>query len=348
MLHPRAILLATLAAWLGLTAPAYSWLDQGHRTVGAIADIILEDQPITRAEVKKLLDNGTLADASTLADCAKGECDRILTTNEQASINNYLSQKKNKKKHRGFHYTDVPVVPDKSPPQYEADTAGTEDHDVVQVIRYAIRVLQSKSNKPVGGPARFDKRQALWVLTHLVGDIHQPLHVGAAFYNDKCNKIVGPNTVGVGEGFEIGDNVADTIGGNDIFVSTGGTLHLLWDGTAVSQAMQKANKSTAEEYAKFLVQSPPAGWETTGALDTWSDQWADEILPLSHKALTDKSLITITGGVPDVHFNKLSCKNLTATLAPNYTTWAAEEAQKQIAKAGFRLAALLRAIYENK
>ena len=347
MLHSRAALLAALTAALACSTPAYSWFAEGHRTVGAIADIILEGHAVTRTEVKILLDNGTLADASTLPDCAKGDCDRVLTASEQESVNKYLSQKKNKK-HFEFHYTDVPVVPDQSAPQYEAETAGTEDHDVVQIIRYAIKVLQSKSNKPISGPARFDKRQALWVIAHLVGDIHQPLHVGAVYLNKKCDTIVDPNKVGSGEDFGIGEDIAGTIGGNDILLATGGNMHELWDGTAVSEAMQKAQKSTIQDYAKVLVQSPPTGWETKDDLDSWAEQWADEILPLSQKALTDKNLITITKGKPATHGKKFKCENLVATLAPNYNAWAAEEAQKQLAKAGFRLAALLRAIFENK
>jgi hypothetical protein len=344
MMHPRRLVLpAVLMAVLSLPAPAYAWFAEGHRVVGAIADLILENHPVTRAEVKKLLDNGTLADASTLPDCAKGakSCDRALTLAETESIKKYKSEKKNKR-HYGFHYTDVPVVPNEPPPQYEAETVGTEDHDVVQIIRYAIKVLRSPK-KNVAGPAKFDRAQALWVLTHLVGDIHQPLHVGSLFYDDKCEKAVDPNKL------EIGEDFAGTFGGNDLLIKDGGiNLHELWDGTTVWGAMKKANKTTIEEYAKLLMQSPPAGWEPKGDIDSWSEQWADEILPLSHKALTDASIIKISPGKPHTDGKEIKCAGLEVTLDPTYLPWASGEAEKQLAKAGLRLAAVLLRVFENK
>ena len=63
-------------------------------------------------------------------------------------------------------------------------------HDVVSAINAAIAVLQgSASPSPVSFTS---KREALRVLAHYVGGIHQPLHVGA-IYLDASGHEVDPD-----------------------------------------------------------------------------------------------------------------------------------------------------------
>lgn len=52
---------------------AFAWGSDGHKTIGAIADQLLQGTP-TEAKVKALLKPGeTLSSASVWADCAKGQ-----------------------------------------------------------------------------------------------------------------------------------------------------------------------------------------------------------------------------------------------------------------------------------
>ena len=74
--------------------------------------------------------------------------------------------------------------------QYRPGTAGTRENDVVQIIKQAVNILRNRA--PNDGPATLTKRQALWVLAHLVGDIHQPLHVGAIYFDRDCEEVVDP------------------------------------------------------------------------------------------------------------------------------------------------------------
>src|SRR5262249_61487220 len=94
----------------------------------------------------------------------------------------------------------------------------------------------------------------------------------------------------------IGHAVALNMGGSLTFVLApapavppAANLHLYWDSTTVLRAMQAAGSAHSEqEFAKLLA-APPAGWETTGAADTWAAQWASEIMPLAveaHQRLT--------------------------------------------------------------
>ena len=304
--------------------------------VGRVADMILEkENSTTIKEVRKILGTTRLGDAAVFADCAKGPkyCGRNPTAEEKAYT------KRNPRNH-SFHYTDVPFQQGK----YAAGAAGTGTDDVVQIIRYAARVLAAKG--AVKGPANLIKRDALWVLAHLVGDIHQPLHVASIYFDQHCEKVVDPNLVGAGKpNFGIGTIVAETTGGNDLMIDSK-ALHSFWDSTTVDHAMRAAGvpNNAVDAYAKVLVDNPPAGWKTAGAIDGWPAKWANEIMPLGKQALTR---IDIGEGEPKGDPKKLDCTWPT-TLKDGYDAWATKEVHAQLGKAGFRLAAILRMVFEKK
>src|SRR4051812_14021566 len=75
MTAPRPIQRAFLAifAMLGIMASAASaWGPSGHKTVGAIADVLLkEDHPRAAAQVRAILGNITLEQAGPWGDCVR-------------------------------------------------------------------------------------------------------------------------------------------------------------------------------------------------------------------------------------------------------------------------------------
>ena len=84
-----------------------------------------------------------------------------------------------------YHYD---VSPDHH--SYALGLVGISDHDIVAALGAAIeKLLTGKSVSPINFK---DGREALLVLTHLVGDIHQPLHVGAV-YLDAIGKRIDPD-----------------------------------------------------------------------------------------------------------------------------------------------------------
>jgi hypothetical protein len=108
--------------------------------------------------------------------------------------------------------------------------------------------------------------------------------------------------------------------------------------------MQAAGTAHSEqEFAKLLAAAPPPGWETAGPPETWAAQWATEIMPLAVEA---HSRLTIRKGPKPSPFAFSGGCTWTTTLDPAYQDWAKEQARIQLAKAGFRLAALLKAIFE--
>ncbi|HWN51978.1 MAG TPA: S1/P1 nuclease [Xanthobacteraceae bacterium] len=149
------IVLATFTALAVSPSPAWSWGGDGHRTVGAIADLILQgpDFAKTREQVNQLLEGTSLSDVAVWMDCAKGFscCHSNLTDEEKA----YVASNHD---HHAYHYTDVPI----QQTEYQFGTAGTKTDDAVQIIRYAVSVL--RGNPPNDGPAKLTGKQAVWVL----------------------------------------------------------------------------------------------------------------------------------------------------------------------------------------
>lgn len=342
-----SVCLSALAT-IVVSAPAAAWDYPGHRIVGAIADLILQRHyPATQKRVSDLLDvqvpGGTwqkrsLREVAVFPDCAKRNsepyCGRPSSEEEKA----YVERNPH---HDSYHYTDVPL----QRPTYVPKTAGTGDTDVVQMISFAVTQLRARTQRSKKD-VKLTDTEAVWLLAHLVGDIHQALHVGAKYFKDDCETSVDPNEAGTPPRFGIGETIAQTVGGNLIYldgpapaVPLADNLHLFWDGATVVRAMQAAGVAQSEQdFAKLVAATVPAGWETAGAPETWAAQWATEILPLAveaHNRLTIRKR----------PFSFPSC-TWTTTLDPTYQGWATEQARIQIAKAGFRLAALLKATFE--
>jgi hypothetical protein len=335
-----------------VAAPAAAWDFPGHRIVGAVADfILLQHYPAAQQRVSELLEkqNGgtverrSLSQVAVFPDCAKRGnvpfCGRPPSDEEKA----YAERNPH---HDKFHFADVPL----QQPSYAASSAGTDDIDVVQMIGYAVAQLRGK-NPPAKPHVNLTDTEALWLLAHLVGDIHQPLHVGAKYFDKACETSVDPNIGGTPPSFGIGESVAMTVGGNLILLAAAApsvppaaNLHLYWDGTAVVRAMQAAGSALSEEdFAKLLAGAPPPGWETAGAPETWSAQWASEIMPLAVEA---HARLTIRKGSKPSPFPLTGGCTWETTLDPSYEEWAKAQARTQLAKAGFRLAVLLKAIFQ--
>jgi S1/P1 Nuclease len=319
------------------SAPAWSWSGKGHRIVGAIADEVLKKSPTTKAKVTEILGGKTLATVSIWADCAKGftYCHRAPSQEEQA----YASKNP---EHHNFHYADIPYQES----AYVDASAGSAKYDAVHVISYAVAVL--RGNAPANDSINLTQREALWVLAHVVGDIHQPLHVAALYYDKDCHDVVDPNIVGAGmPNFGIGTSVSETTGGNDLTKGSN-NLHHYWDDNFVDKAMKSVG-FTANATAKFVtyvVKHPPQNWQTSGDPETWSAKWASEIMPTGRFAYEGVRLGQAKH--PDeVQPTRLKC-TAEVTFEPNYEPDAAKVALRQVGKAGFRLAALLTAVFESQ
>jgi hypothetical protein len=333
----KSLLLTTvLLALPAVSQPAWSWGGDGHRIVGAVADQVLASHPAAKAKVSALLNGRSLSEASVFADCAKGfmYCHRAASDEERA----YVAKNPD---HHAYHYTDIPI----QQPRYNAGTAGTARDDVVQVIRYAVQMLRGTA--PTDGPADLKPEEAVWVLAHLVGDIHQPLHVGAIYYDHACQNIVDPNVAGASlPHFGIGGAVLATTGSNDFMISGTKNLHSYWDDSVVVGAMRlrRITPKAFDQFAADIVAHPPVGWETNGDMDDWSAAWASEIMPAAKDALDEVDI----GEASQKTGQRGATCTADVSFDKSYSDAANRVALTQLGKAGFRLAALFIGIFEGR
>lgn len=324
------------ALLLLLCASAQAFGPHGHQTVGGIADQLLAGTPTAR-QLRSLL-GSNLQTAAVWADCAKGvgqvkagaplaydgsgpypECDYYENPASQAAMEDFV--RRNAKscysnssdevcRHKSYHYTDVSPLRDR----YATGLAGTSDHDIVSAIDACVRVLQGRKS-----PAPFDirgKKEAVRLLAHYLGDMHQPLHV-VSIYLDKAGREVDPDA-------GLFDPKTTTKGGN--LIDDGSSkLHSEWDGIPGRLAVGLLAGEGAAA-ARLLPATP-------GPIDGWPEAWASDTLR------SGKAALTVLRFGPQGSDGRWP-----ATHPASYSKDREALQRQQIVKAGARLAELLRAL----
>ncbi len=219
--------------------------------------------------------------------------------------------------HNTFHFDDIAVQRN----GFDRNFQGQSSHDLVAAIGAAIAVL---SDKPMAPPFPFsikDKKEALLLLAHFIGDLHQPLHVGAV-YLDANGKRVDPDTA-----HQI-DPATETIGGNAI-QDQNLSLHHEWDDipTDIGEA------ATSE--LLWDAKSVPT---SQGRIEDWPVAWASDSILVAHDAFAG---LTFKLTLPPAKLK------WTVAFDDHVTYLRSMDAikRKQLAKGGARLAALLNAIW---
>lgn len=333
-----------------LSIPALAYGPRGHRLVGAIADKRLAQNPTVAAKVRQLLDGLTLREVATFPDGIKSWDTCKQQTPEQVTTKKRIRKElrafvsanpcSGSRYHGNFHFTDVPVVGDE---KYDDGHVGNQfgvgrnRYDIVQTITYCVRVL--KGEIPATNKRRITKSVAVILLAHYLGDIHQPLHVGAEFFIRKNGKGVPFEPSQTKKGFEDqGGNKLTllTFDGTD-FVKTGKNLHSFWDGLAVDEAFDTTDDAAI---AELLAAQEPANWQLSGELETWAEQMADDIMPFAREAHDRLRYdeIKIVNNMREIQSGKAIEKN---TSGDSYKTFAGGVVKQEIQKGGWRLAALL-------
>jgi len=313
---------------------AFAWDSTGHQTVGAIADRLMAG---TNAEtqVRKIL--GTSLRASAVwADCAKGvekkdskftytatgkrkECVPFETGPGKAEMANFVRRNWDNcaplpdedKCHKQYHYTDVSILRN----HYAKGLAGTSNHDIVGAISAAVAVLQGK---PAPAPFNINsKKEALRLLAHYVGDIHQPLHV-AAIYLDQDGNTVDPDHGSF-------DRNTETRGGNEILDGSD-SLHFEWDHVGEDLAADRLDDEILPEARRIAT--------TPGSVSSWSTKWATDTLLAARPAFQG---LTFSNEDDEHHWF--------VTLPDGYSETRAAVQRQQLIKAGARLAQILEAVW---
>jgi len=190
-----------------------AWGYQGHKVVGSVADKLLN--PTAKQQVAHILDipKPELRTAGPWADCVKSvvrhddgtfhyevdpnhleyevPCTPFNSVEERARIVDYAKRNWStcsytpdgfeRGCHNTFHFDDIAIQRSR----FDRNFLGQNEHDLVAAIGAAIAVL---TDKPAPPPFPFsikDKKEALLILAHLIGDLHQPLHVGSVYLDAK-------------------------------------------------------------------------------------------------------------------------------------------------------------------
>ncbi len=344
-----ALLIAVASAFAAFNAQAWGY--DGHRAVGAIAERLIKGTHAEKEVAALLLPGESLESITVWADCVKGTSCGPQTAEMVA----YVAANP---RHSEYHYTDVPFQAE----HYVPGSVGTGEVDIVATLRQAIAVLQGKSD-PALNPHGFTRRQALLLIAHLVGDIHQPLHVGSSFVG-KDSKFVVPRSHEEIDGV----NIIDPRGGNNLLlddermsaisanlipgeakplpdgVQKSGTrpLHAYWDSTVVEYAMRRISTKTPEQFAAKIIEGKPDVKPNTGDVRDWPVQWADDSLAAAKIAFT---------GVTAGQMSKQTSRNGTVYTVfsldtpADYPVPSSALAKTQLTRGGYHLAALLQAIW---
>jgi hypothetical protein len=340
----------------------------GHEIIGAIAE---ERLAKTKAgeEVRKLLQGIRLKKASVIADEIKGWDKR--TPDDPKSFHysrhpeidaqlvefwkaNPPTKDPNSPtpSHHWFHYTDVPLV---RPEKYEDGEAGRSKWDVVHMIGYCVDVLQGRVSK--NNERKVTRAMAVILLAHYVGDIHQPLHVGAEYF-DRNGNVADPDRDKAALADEGGNSLSITQS-DDAPRGPGmhkRKFHVFWDMDCVNALLPPVPETASREQRRAIVDSAeqtlvrdmathePRDWRLPAGqdLDRCGYSWANDILPIAreaHERLVIRNVAPFKDQDKEVAAGDLEEKPGSPPGA--YRQWASGVVRTQLHKAGWRLADLL-------
>ena len=282
-----------LATLLTLSTPreAKAWSRDGHRIVCRIAWLLLDDT--RRAEIDRLTSAYRDDDGQPLASfwdaCSFPDEVRAKAANNPAFRRFAVFET--------WHYANVPRTTTQLPdPPCQVPC-------VINAIPAHADSLRQASNDR-------SRSEALFFLSHWVGDMHQPLHLG--YQDDR--------------------------GGNDIRPIEGGyytvsSMHALWDGGIPGKLFASANwQAFADQLARDVTPAHRATWIQGSATD-----WAQESYNLITSPRAQYCEWLVVGG-------SMSCMSRPGNrvISEQYQAEFADDVMMRLQQAGVRLAELIR------
>jgi len=366
-MRPR--ILVTLCIVVALPATLFAYGPTGHEIVGGIADKLIANTPAGQ-NIYALTDGITLERASTIADEIKAwDKNGVEDPNafphyaDHPKIDNQLREfwranpptqdpKSPAPSHHWFHYTDVPVL---NVEKYSEGKTGRSQWDIVHMISFCVDVLRGEV--PENNPRKITRPVAVILLAHYVGDVHQPLHVGAEYFNS-AGQAVDPDKNQPGIEDEGGNTLMLQLirGTPEEMAHRGLKLHGFWDHDAVmanlpslSPTFSKEERYQKTEQAKHrlidrMVKEQPKNWRAPAnvALKNYGEFWADDILPIAKEAHERLQFINVQETLDQqrtVMSGDAREKNTTDHVG--YADWTKGIVRDELHKAGWRLADLL-------
>jgi hypothetical protein len=294
---------AVLSLVLALAAtPAWSWGPSGHRIVAMIAEQRLS--PEARVRVSRLLFEGqyTLSEISNCADALRAaERSKPLKPEEEFCLKLVAAVEKDS---APWHYIDIKIPTNEK----SLDSFCPAGNCITAKIAAFRETLRSSSDDT-------ERRAALLYLTHLLGDIHQPLHCAER----ACDR--GGNLEHVN--FYLKKEERANV-----------TLHHVWDGGLIGKLLADANLTEERFYATFLlngINEKDAG--------RWRQSSIEDVAWESYELAKDRAYRDIPF---HDHCADTAPVTLPATnLSSGYEREGASTVREQLRKAGVRLAEII-------
>ncbi len=359
----------TIALTLCAASFAFGYGQTGHEIVGGIADKLVANTPAGQ-KISALINGITLEKAAFMPDEIKAwdkngvdDPKAFPRYPDHAKIDKQLrdywranpptqDSKSPIPSHHWFHYTDVPVL---NVHKYSDGKTGRTQWDIVHMISYCVDVLRGEI--PENNPRKITKPVAVILLAHYVGDIHQPLHVGAEYFN-QAGQAVDPDKKQSGVEDEGGNTLMLQLirGTPEEMAHRPLKLHGFWDGDAVMANLPPLSPSLSREerYQKIdqakrqlidrLAKEEPQNWRAPAnvALKNYGEFWADDIMPVAREAHERLQFVNVHQTLDQERTVMAGdAREKNASDHVGYADWSAKTVREELHKAGWRLADLL-------
>jgi len=315
--RPLSLILILLSLLFAATLQA--WGPLGHCAIAAIAQKHLSVS--AQSHVAALLAQGHDSDLPSIANWADEV--RAAASGRGPLVDDAETRAFNAKfpTNALWHFVDLPLGAE----GYREVVVFTSVNDVVHAIKRCVVVLERAESRADD----FTKPQALRLLVHFVGDIHQPLHCGTGFYD--LSNLSHPVLI-TDPGLCSGK--PNDRGGNDLFFGADPNqeLHALWDDSLVFAIRNSADYGSLAAW----LDSTQSVSATTGDYHDWPEQWAIDSVRQAQNAYRN-----IEFGAASVDTQRL---RITIRLPSDYVDKNRTIVSRQLLKAGIRLAELLNAV----
>ncbi|HEY1793885.1 MAG TPA: S1/P1 nuclease [Opitutaceae bacterium] len=306
---------------VALRLPALAWDAEGHAAIALVAEQNLS--PGARAHVAAILGSGDMASVASWMDELRSAHFHAGPLGHDPDA---LKFDHEFPRNGEWHYVDMPL----GTTQYTPEAQGARPDDVVHMAEAAVGVLEGR------GDARITKREALCMLVHFVGDLHQPLHVGNGFFR-----------VGVSDSAHLVEDPAQTAGlpndkgGNTDFYGPGkyDELHAYWDTDLVRKVAGTRDPRGLALVLEKVVEENGGRWTTPGDYHHWPEAWATESLAAARIAYSGVAFGAESLGP------KGDIRHISIGLSPDYDEVCVPVARRRLAQAGLHLAQILNQVH---
>ena len=269
------------------------WGIQRHELIAAVADDLIGSR--ARNEVRRILEPLGLIELSQIAGWADTVKRRRPRPDDDEFTRAFLEDNRNRANDT-WHYVNMPLDAE----EYSRTTYPeplTRRDDVVQTINVCVRVLKGTSD-------RFSEVNALRLLTHMVGDVHQPVHCGCCYVDKSVEpaRLVRDPEVVLENGLESdqgGNNIILPIGANGV------SIHSYWDsrlggsnpdidddvaGDVASADVDPAFKQLFVNKLRNMIEQDPSlsepaeGEADEPPVEEWAAAWATDSLVAARSA----------------------------------------------------------------